>query len=79
MRLHQALCGIVAVVMAVVAERRGAKGVAAREAAKSHPVPGPLLMAWVILCGVCSVGYVPGGHQECQTCLDRALVARSCW
>ena len=65
--------------MAVVAEGWGAKGVAARETAKSHPVPGALLMAWVILYGVCSVGYVPGGLQEGQTCLDRALVARSCW
>ena len=51
---------------------------AAREAAKSHPVPGPLLMAWVILSGARSVGGVPGGHQEGQTWLDRALVAGSC-
>ena len=51
---------------------------AAREAAKSHPVPGPLLMAWVVLSGVCSVGGVPGGHQEGQTWLDRALMGGSC-
>ena len=52
-------------------------GIAATRVGIGNALIGSL-MAWVILSGACSVGGVPGGHQEGQTWLDRALVAGSC-